>query len=95
MKSPATAEADKDVPRAKKERVRRMKEDIQRIKVEISEAKANREKYEKFTNCHNWLNDFFIPTLEQVEKQVLHSIRHNFNSMYQNWFSVLIDDPTK
>ena len=79
----------------KKESVRHIKEEIQRVKGEISEAEKNREKYEKFSNCHDWLNDFFIPTIEQVEKHVLHSIQHNFNSIYQNWFSVLIDDPTK
>ena len=78
-----------------KERVRHVREEIQRVKGEISEAEKNREKYEKFSNCHDWLNDFFIPTVEQVEKHVLHSIQHNFNSIYQNWFSVLIDDPTK
>ena len=79
----------------KKESVRYLKEEIQKVKGEISEAEKHREKYEKFSNCHDWLNDFFIPTVEQVEKHVLHSIQHNFNSIYQNWFSVLIDDPTK
>ena len=79
----------------KKESVRHMKVEIQKVKEEISEAEKNREKYEKFSNCHDWLNDFFIPTIEQVEKHVLHSIQHNFNSIYQHWFSVLIDDPTK
>ena len=79
----------------KKERIKNLKEEIKRIKEEISEAEKAQEKYEKFSNCSNWLKDFFIPTLEQVEKQVLRSIQHNFNSIYQNWFSVLIDDPTK
>ena len=79
----------------REERVRHLQEEIQRTKEEISDAKKDREKYEKFTNFHYWLNDFFIPTLDQVEKQVLRSIQYNFNNIYQNWFSVLIDDPTK
>jgi exonuclease SbcC len=80
---------------AKKEGVRHLQEEIQRTDGEIFEAEKHREKYEKFNNLHYWLNDFFIPTLDQVEKQVLRSIQYNFNNIYQNWFSVLIDDPTK
>lgn len=79
----------------KKERIKNLKEEIERVGKEISEGEKAQEKYEKFSNCSDWLKGFFIPTLEQVEKQVLRSIQHNFNSIYQNWFSVLIDDPTK
>lgn len=79
----------------KNEKMRNLKEEIQRINGEILDAQKAQQKYEVFNNCHDWLKDFFVPTLEQVEKQVLYSIQYNFNTIYQNWFSVLIDDPTK
>jgi len=79
----------------KNENLRHLKNEIQRLDSEISGSKKAQQQYEIFNNCNDWLKDFFIPTLEQVEKQVLRSIQHSFNSIYQNWFSVLIDDPTK
>lgn len=88
-------ESLKEYLSAKKERIKNLKEEIESIKEEISDSEKAQEKYEIINNCNNWLKDFFIPTLEQVEKQVLRSIQHSFNSIYQNWFSVLIDDPTK
>ena len=77
------------------ERKRHLIEEIRRIKDEITHAEKDREKFTKFNNCLIWLNDFFIPALEQAEKQVLHSVQYNFNLTYQDWFSTLIDDPTK
>ncbi len=77
------------------ERKRHLTEEICRLKDEISHAEKDHEKFIKFNNCLIWLNDFFIPALEQTEKQVLHSVQYNFNLTYQNWFSTLIDDPTK
>jgi DNA repair protein SbcC/Rad50 len=88
-------EALKEDLSARKERTKNLKDEIERIRKEISNSEKAQEKYEKFSNCNDWLKEFFIPTLEQVEKQVLRSIQHSFNSIYQNWFSVLIDDPTK
>jgi len=79
----------------KNENLRHLKNEIQRLGSEVSDAKKAQQQYEIFNSCYDWLKDFFIPTLEQVEKQVLRSIQHSFNSIYQNWFSVLIDDPTK
>ena len=77
------------------ERKRHLIEEIRRIKDEITHAEKDREKFTKFNNRLIWLNDFFIPALEQAEKQVLHSVQYNFNLTYQDWFSTLIDDPTK
>ncbi|MGA8842115.1 MAG: hypothetical protein WB511_00880, partial [Nitrososphaeraceae archaeon] len=76
------------------ERKRHLIEEIRRIKDEITHAEKDREKFTKFNNRLIWLNDFFIPALEQAEKQVLHSVQYNFNLTYQDWFSTLIDDPT-
>ncbi|MGI0062803.1 MAG: hypothetical protein ACREBA_10170, partial [Nitrosotalea sp.] len=79
----------------KKENLRHLGNEIQRLDSAVSDARNAQQQYEILNNCNDWLKDFFIPTLEQVEKQVLRSIQHSFNSIYQNWFSVLIDDPTK
>ena len=58
-------------------------------------AEKWRQSYLKYRNCYDWIREFFIPTIEKIEKQVLLSIQQNFNEIYRNWYSILIDDPTK
>ena len=38
---------------------------------------------------------FPIPIPDEIERQVLNSIRHDFNETYKNWFKILIDDSSK
>jgi DNA repair protein SbcC/Rad50 len=38
-----------------------------------------------------WLNQHFIPSLEQIESQVLISIKEEFNKLFQKWFYLLIE----
>lgn len=38
-----------------------------------------------------WLNQHFIPSLEQIESQVLTSVKEEFNRLFQKWFYLLIE----
>jgi exonuclease SbcC len=38
-----------------------------------------------------WLNQHFIPSLEQIESQVLISVKEEFNRLFQKWFYLLIE----
>jgi len=40
-----------------------------------------------------WLSDYFIPTLENIEKHVMITINQKFNDQFQIWFQKLIEDP--
>lgn len=42
-----------------------------------------------------WLEDYFVPSLDTIEKQVLTSINLDFNSHFRDWFSTLVDDQSK
>lgn len=61
----------------------------------IAEALYWQKWYRRYSNFHEWLSKFFIPTLEQIERQVLLAIQQDFNEAYRHWYSILIDDPTK
>jgi len=74
---------------------RNFKDQITKLKEEISQAEKWQVKHAKFSNYFDWLREFFIPTVEQIEKQVLLSIQQNFNEIYRRWYSILIDDSTK
>lgn len=38
-----------------------------------------------------WLNQHFIPSLEQIESQVLIRVKEEFNTLFQKWFYLLIE----
>ena len=38
-----------------------------------------------------WLNQHFIPSLVQIESQVLVSVKDEFNKLFQKWFYLLIE----
>jgi len=42
-----------------------------------------------------WIDGYFVPSLEAIERQVLTSINQDFNSHLQDWFSTLVDDQGK
>lgn len=68
---------------------------ITNLEQRILEAKHWRAQHLRFSNYYTWLREFFIPTIDKIEKQVLLSIQQNFNEIYKKWYSVLIDDVTK
>ncbi|HEX5457395.1 MAG TPA: SMC family ATPase, partial [Candidatus Nitrosotalea sp.] len=78
-----------------KEKIENERKNIAKLEQEISKAQKWRDVHKKYSNYHNWLNEFFIPAVDRIEKQVLLSIQQNFNETYHRWYSILIDDPTK
>ncbi|MHB8568112.1 MAG: AAA family ATPase [Nitrososphaerales archaeon] len=61
----------------------------------IKSKEKQREKSEKLNEYLIWTQDYFSPTLEIVEKQVMIGINQEFNSQFQKWFSMLVEDPGK
>ena len=70
-------------------------EEITNTELEIKESEKWNKKHKKLGDYYTWLKEFFIPTVAEIEKQVLISIQQNFNETYRKWFRVLIDDPSK
>jgi exonuclease SbcC len=78
-----------------RENKRNEEERISENKLKIAESKRWKKQYELFSQCFDWLVEYFIPTLNQIEKQVLVSILQNFNDIYKRWYSMLVEDSTK
>jgi len=78
-----------------KEKKNNEEEKIQVNEKKISESKKWQEKFKKLSGIKEWFEKFFIPTISQIEKQVLLSILQNFNETYTRWYSILVEDPTK
>jgi DNA repair protein SbcC/Rad50 len=72
-----------------------LNEDISKISDDINNKQELRKQLNRFKDYHIWLNDYLIPTLSLIEKQVMRNIHLDFNINFQKWFGLLMDDPTK
>jgi exonuclease SbcC len=66
---------------------------IDGLNAEIAEKKAQVAKRDTLRDHQVWLSDYFIPTLDVIERHVMVSIYQEFNQHCQRWFNNLIDDP--
>ena len=71
------------------------KEIMARDRTRLAESQRWKLTHKKFAQTHEWLEKFFIPTIALIEKQVLLTILQKFNETYHDWYSILVDDPTK
>ncbi len=67
----------------------------QEIKNEINQSEKWYNEYKKLDEHYTWTKQFFIPTVDEIEKQILISIQQDFNENYRKWFKLLIDDSSK
>ena len=75
--------------------VEKLQEDISKVKDEINKKESLKKQLDKFNDYHIWLNDYLIPTLSLIEKHVMQKRYEEFNSDFQKWFSILIEDISK
>ena len=59
-----------------------------------NEVHAKKERYlnkQIFQQTNNWLEQHFIPAVQDIERHVLLSINEEFNQLFQRWFSILME----
>jgi len=66
-------------------------EEVQKIINKLSEEK---DKLTQHREIYHWLNAYLFPLTYTIEKQVMINIYHLFNQLFQEWFSILIEDET-
>ena len=65
------------------------------LQKQIEKCKALQKSAETLKEYRIWLEDYFVPSLDIIEKQALLNINEEFNANFQKWFSMLIDDAGK
>ena len=78
-----------------KQKDKSLQEKIDDFEQQMKESIQWGKKHKKLEDYQTWISKFFIPTTDEIERQVLNSIRHDFNETYRNWFKILIDDSSK
>lgn len=78
-----------------KERITGLHRSIADVKKIIENKRAKKKQGEELSEYVLWLRDYFIPTLQTIEMNVMASINEEFNEKFRQWFSVLVEDSTK
>lgn len=65
---------------------------IDELVIEINQKNLLREKKEYINKVQFWLNEHFVPMMEIMEKNVLYKVHEEFNGLFENWFSILMDN---
>jgi exonuclease SbcC len=58
------------------------------------EVKNKMSRYQNkliFQQTNNWLEQHFIPAIQDIERHVLQSINEEFNQLFQRWFNILME----
>lgn len=60
----------------------------------LEEKRTLFAKKEQYNKLIFWLSENFIPLVENIEKNVLYTVHAEFNSLFEKWFSILMDTQT-
>ncbi|MFH0948894.1 MAG: SMC family ATPase [Candidatus Aenigmatarchaeota archaeon] len=65
---------------------------LNRLAEEINKKQKNRSIVMRISTIENWLDSFFLMLMETIERHVMVTIQKEFNSFFQSWFGMLIED---
>jgi len=71
---------------------RNIEKNIEKLKLEIEKKEEKRRYMEKLTEINEWLDNYFIVSLEMIENNIMLKLHSDFNSLFQKWFDTLVDD---
>ncbi|MDG6934295.1 MAG: SMC family ATPase [Nitrososphaerota archaeon] len=66
---------------------------VDELRSEIVRMKQARERVNMMKEYEIWLSEYFRPTVELIERQVMLEMNARFNQEFQRFFSALVDDP--
>lgn len=70
-----------------------LKDSVNRLGEEIIQKREQKKKRDKLSDHQIWLTEYFIPSLDVIERHVMVSINQEFNHQFQYWLNMLIEDP--
>ncbi|MFH0870221.1 MAG: AAA family ATPase [archaeon] len=67
---------------------------MQRLKNEIKSLEHDEAGLNHLRDNRGWIEDRFIPLADLLEKSILARIHGEFNSFFQEWFDILLEEET-
>ena len=75
--------------------VAQQKKLVSSLELEVEAKERDIKTGRILTENKIWLEDYFMAALEAVERHVMITFQQEFNQFFQQWFELLVEDPTK
>ncbi|MBD3259138.1 hypothetical protein GF371_00745 [Candidatus Woesearchaeota archaeon] len=72
--------------------IRNHEEIVLHLRKEVEKKEKAKQKLRKIKQYYNWLNDFFMQLMSTMEKHVMQQVHGEFNTLFQDWFNILLPD---
>ncbi|PIN74884.1 hypothetical protein COV18_05705 [Candidatus Woesearchaeota archaeon CG10_big_fil_rev_8_21_14_0_10_37_12] len=69
-----------------------IQQQIVKLEQEITKKENAKKTLQRTQHVHQWITDYFTPLMDIIEKHVMTTIHHEFNAVFQEWFSMLVED---
>ncbi|MDP3698156.1 MAG: SMC family ATPase [Nanoarchaeota archaeon] len=69
-----------------------IKRHLQEIEERVDLLKKEKEKLLRMQELYHWLEEHLLPLTYTIEKQMMINLHHHFDQLFQEWFSILIED---
>jgi len=80
---------------AKRTIIERLEEESEENNTQIIRKRGLQKKSQSLKEYYIWIQEYFVPTLKNIEKIVMLNINREFNADFQKWYSILVEDPGK
>lgn len=74
------------------EQAKHLRETIALLEHDLAAKRHARAQLETLSTLHQWMGDFFTGLMAVMEKHVMAKVYHDFNTLFQDWFKLLIGD---
>ncbi len=64
----------------------------QSLERELAEKYTIKESIDRLKQMQYWLEEFFAPLVMTMEKSVMLKVHHDFDQLFQKWFSMIIEN---
>jgi exonuclease SbcC len=75
--------------------VEQQKKRVDSLAREVEAKERDVKKARLLAENKIWLEHYFMKALEAIERQVMIAFQQEFNEFFQQWFELLVEDPTK
>ncbi|MGP8057903.1 MAG: hypothetical protein ACLP9K_09920 [Nitrososphaerales archaeon] len=75
------------------ERIEGSREIQEQLEKDLKIKEKQLKVKDSLTEHKIWMTDYLAPTIESIERHVLTSLNQRFNSQFQKWFQILMEDP--
>jgi exonuclease SbcC len=69
-----------------------MKENQKKLFLMLKGMEQKKEEVQKQDMLKSWIEQYFVTLTEEIEKNVMLTVYYEFNELFVNWFSMLIND---